>query len=101
MSEPRTVSQEDAPCVLHRHHSPVTIQNEYHHPFPQAWQKNLWGEVRDDRVVSVCATAHNSVHIAISELEKTGKIPLWCVGTTRDLVEEAFRLREEAENSNG
>lgn len=90
-------SQEEAPCVLHLNHSPITVINEMHHPFPQAWQRALWGEVRDDRVVSVCATGHNSVHAAISYKEKHGSYPSWCVGKTRGLAETAFTLRDAAQ----
>jgi len=86
------VSQVEEPCVLHKFHSPVTVVNERHHPFPQAWQKTLWGEVRDDRTVFVCATGHNSVHSAISYYARNQKFPEWCVGKTRDLAEEAFTL---------
>lgn len=87
------VSQEQAPCVLHKSHTPVTIVNELHHPFPQAWQKALWGEVRDDTTVSICATGHNNVHAAIAYYEKYKKYPEWCVGATRDLAEQAVTLR--------
>ena len=91
-----TVTQSVAPCVLHKTHSPVTVINELHHPFPQAWQKQLWGEVLDDRTVSLCATGHNNVHAAISYYEKHNKFPDWCVGATRDLAEEAFILYDKA-----
>lgn len=93
----REVYQRSAPCVLHKTHSPVTVVNELHHPFPQAWQKEIWGEVRDNRTVSVCATGHNSVHNAITYYVNNGKYPEWCVGKTRDIVEEAFRLLNEAQ----
>lgn len=96
MNKPRTVSQRDMPCALHSFHSPITVVNELHHPFPQAWQKDVWGEVRDSRVVSLCATGHNSVHKAINVFEETGKWPDWCVGATRDLAEQAFLLRNAA-----
>lgn len=78
------------PCVLHAEHRPVTIVNELHHPFPQEWQKALWGEVRDDRRVSLCATGHNNVHAAITYFEKNGEFPGWCVGKTRELAKTAF-----------
>lgn len=90
------ISQEQAPCVLHKTHSPITVVNELHHPFPQEWQKEIWGEVRDDRTVSLCATGHNSVHAAIRERLKTGSLPAWCVGATRELVLEAFFLKAKA-----
>lgn len=92
------VSQAQAPCVLHESHSPVTVVNELHHPFPQAWQKRLWGEVRDDTTVSVCATGHNNVHAAIAYYEKNKTYPRWCVGATRDLAEQAFSMLESAES---
>jgi hypothetical protein len=96
-------TQEDSPCVLHKTHTPVTVVNELHHPFPQEWQKELWGEVRDNRRVSLCATGHNNVHAAIENYKKTNKFPDWCVGATRDLAELAFSRYEEAkkENNNG
>lgn len=81
---------------MHKVHSPITVINELHHPFPQAWQKKIWGEVRDDTTVSICATGHNSVHTAINYYEKYNKYPAWCVGTTRDLAERAVTSRAEA-----
>lgn len=84
------------PCVLHRFHSPITILNEEHHPFPQSWQRKIWGEVRDNLTESVCATGHNSVHYAIDYFEDTGKFPWWCRGKTRDMAERAFALRAAA-----
>ena len=96
--ENRQVFQDDEPCVLHLTHSPVTIINERHHPFPQAWQKALWGEVRDDRTVSLCATGHNSVHAAITYYEKNHRFPAWCIGKTRDLAQSAFEFRAEQED---
>jgi hypothetical protein len=89
-------SQDDQPCVLHLEHRPVTIVNELHHPFPQEWQKELWGEVRDSRRVSLCATGHNNVHAAIRYYQSKGKFPVWCVGKTRDLAQTAFDRLAEA-----
>lgn len=94
-----TITQDEAPCYLHKSHSPITVINEEHHPFPQAWQKNLWGEVRDDRTVPLCATGHNTVHYALLKFEQTGKWPDWCVGSTRDLCELAYERLHEAENN--
>lgn len=83
------------PCVLHDYHRPLSVVNELHHPFPQEWQRELWGEVRDDRRVSICATGHNNVHAALSWHAAYGEWPRWCVGNTRDLCELAlFRLAE-------
>ena len=92
-------SQKTTPCVLHKRHTPVTVINELHHPFPQEWQKALWGEVRDQRKVSLCATGHNNVHAAISHYEKYGKFPDWCIGATRELAQLAFTRKAEAEQT--
>jgi aminopeptidase C len=89
------VSQYAEPCVLHKTHSPITVINERHHPFPQAWQIDLWGDVRDSRTVAVCATGHNSIHEAIRYHEQWNKFPDWCRGATRLLAQEAFDLRDE------
>lgn len=96
---PMSVSQEESPCVLHRTHKPISVINEMHHPFPQEWQKDVWGEVRDKRMVSLCATGHNTVHAAISYYLKHSEYPSWCIGKTRDLAERAFELKNEATNS--
>lgn len=99
MDTPLQASQVDKPCVLHAEHRPVTIVNELHHPFPQEWQKKLWGKVRDNRMVSLCATGHNNVHAAISFYEKNGKFPDWCVGKTRELAQTAFDRLAEAKTA--
>lgn len=94
--DPVSVAQDSVPCVLHACHSPITVINELHHPFPQEWQKAIWGYVKDNRMVSLCATGHNNVHAAISYFEKNGVFPAWCVGKTRDLAQLAFTRRDEA-----
>lgn len=91
--------QTTRPCYLHRFHSPLTVVNEEHHPHPQEWQKALWGKVKDNRTVSLCATGHNTVHYCIDYFEKNGKYPLWCRGATRALVQRAFILQALAEAS--
>lgn len=88
------------PCVLHDFHSPITVINEEHHPFPQAWQRKLWGETVEDDTVSICATAHNSVHAAINHKVKYGDFPGWCRGKTRDLAQQAFDRFERAKEQN-
>jgi hypothetical protein len=59
----------------------------------------MFGAVVDNRTVSICATGHNSVHLAINTHEKTGQFPPWCVGATRELAEEALRLRDGAQEA--
>jgi hypothetical protein len=90
------VGQQAAPCVLHKTHAPITVVNELHHPFPQEWQKEIWGKVNDNRTVSLCATGHNNVHAAITYFEKNKKFPEWCIGATRELAQRAFDLRAAA-----
>lgn len=93
---PRSVTQDSNPCVLHKYHSPVTIINELHHPFPQAWQNKIWGKVKDHTTVSVDATTHNSIHFAIDYFENYKLWLPWCIGLTRDLAKQAFILRDIA-----
>lgn len=91
-----TVSQDDEPCRLHAYHSPRTVFNERHHVFPKEYQIDIWGEVRDKEVWSICSTSHNTVHGALRAFLKTGKWPEYAVGATRDLAEEAIRRMNEA-----
>ena len=93
---PRSVSQDDRPCELHATHTPITVVNELHHAFPQEWQKDLWGEVRDKTLISMCATGHNNVHAAIRYFTKYGEVPAWCVGKTREAVLYAVASKAKA-----
>lgn len=92
----RTISQQVAPCVLHRRHEPITTVNELHHVFPKEWQNDVWGEVRDNTRVSVCSTGHNNVHEALRIYEHTGDLPGWCRGRTRLLAQQALDKRQAA-----
>lgn len=91
--EVMSVSQDVRPCELHAFHSPVTVVNELHHAFPQEWQNDLWGEIRDKTLVSVCSTSHNTVHAALRYYDKTGTWPDYCIGRTRDLAQYAIDAR--------
>lgn len=82
--------------MLHSTHSPITVLNELHHIFPQEWQRDIWGEVRDQRKASICATAHNSIHVALRAYDRGEGWPAWCVGKTRDLAMLAIVRRAEA-----
>jgi hypothetical protein len=86
------IPHDAAPCVLHKYHEPVTVLNELHHVFPQYLQESVWGKgiTPDQEKRPICATSHNSVHVAITGYLKTGVWPRWCVGKTRDLCEEAI-----------
>jgi len=92
----RSVSQDVRPCELHAVHTPVTVVNELHHAFPQEWQKDIWGEVRDKTLVSICSTGHNTIHAAIRYYEKHFEWPSYCVGKTRDLAVYAVDARMKA-----
>lgn len=83
------VTQDVRPCEIHATHSPITIINELHHVYPQFLQRRLWGEVRDETLISLCATGHNTVHYAINHWLKNGEYPRSVIGRTRDLVESA------------
>jgi hypothetical protein len=89
MDMPAGVGQDVAPCVLHACHAPITV-NEYHDPFPQAWQRRRYGAVVDDTTVAVCATGHNTIHAALSVWEQTGRLPRYATSSTRALCERAI-----------
>lgn len=95
-ADPRRIDHRAAPCGLHTFHSPITVQNELHHPFSQYLQRRVWGEVRDHRLVSLCGTGHNTVHVALRYFEKFHMWPDWCVGRTRDLAAYGWGLYGEA-----
>lgn len=91
------VSQGEAPCVLHRHHSPITIVNELHHIFPQAWQRSLYeGRVPDQRLISVCATGHNTIHYALNYYARHHRYPPGIRAGTRDYCDQAMDAMEAA-----
>ena len=93
---PFSISQEDGPFTIHRVHVPVTIVNELHHVFPMEWQRDVWGEVRDQTKQSVCSTGHNNVHAALRFYDRYGEWPKWCRGKTRALANEAVKRRAAA-----
>ena len=80
---PRKVTQHDRPCEVHKYHSPITVINELHHIFPQEKQKRVWGEVRDNREVSLCGTGHNTVTQSWLYHDKHLEWPEWCIGESR------------------
>lgn len=93
---PRQVNQDELPCEIHDLHRPVTVINELHHIFPQYLQKEVWGEVRDQRMVSLCATGHNTVTYAWQLFTRKGYWPRFCIGRTRDVCELGWARYQEA-----
>lgn len=93
---PASVTQAARPCEIHHTHSPITVINELHHVFPQELQREIWGETRDQRVVSVCATGHNTITYAWQQFRKTGRWPSWLVGTSREVCELGWQRYLEA-----
>lgn len=84
---PMHVAQWDEPCELHDYHSPVTVINEHHHIFPQELQRKLWGETRDQRVVTVCSTGHNTITYGWQQFLKDYDWPEWLRGRSRIICE--------------
>jgi hypothetical protein len=80
---PLQITQQKAPCVLHRFHSPVTVINELHHAFPEYMQAHLWGKTLDQTKISICATGHNTLHATINALMAGQPIPRGVGFTTR------------------
>lgn len=63
MMQPSTLSAATEPCALYRDHGsaePVIVQG--HHRHPAYLQRRLWGEVRDEELLWLCGTCHDSVH---------------------------------------
>lgn len=51
------------PCALYRDHgSAVPIRTQGHHRKPAYLQRRVWGEVRDNELLWLCGTCHDSVH---------------------------------------
>ena len=63
----------DLPCKLYTHHAPRVVRTQGHHVFPMYLQRRVWGEVRDETLMWLCGTCHDSVH------EWLG----WLLGETR------------------
>lgn len=94
-SEPMGVSQDTEACVLHLFHSPRTVINERHHMLPEAVQMKQWGEVRDKRTITICATVHNSIHYAYDRMMRGLPRPVWCTGKMREVVETMVQRTKE------
>ncbi len=54
------------PCQCLKVHAPQPKITQQHHIWPQSDQKKKHGKVIDHTTVSLCGTAHDSVHAAIS-----------------------------------
>lgn len=90
------INQSVSPCVLHRFHSPVTIQNELHHVFPEYLQKRAYGMTRDKERASMCATGHNTVHLVIDAVLKERPIPRGVGRKTKEMACHAVNRYREA-----
>ncbi len=64
--QPVTLAFTSAPCECVRQHVPVPASVELHHQYPQALQIKKYGKVVDKTTVSLCGTAHNNVHDALT-----------------------------------
>lgn len=67
---PRTVPFVEAPCVCVRHHYPVVLVCQRHHPLMQSAQMDLFGAVVDERTVVLCGSSHDSVHLLMRAIER-------------------------------
>lgn len=79
MSEPAVVKApfEDAPCQCVRRHSPVPLEIEKHHVYPQGMQVKRHGKVIDKETVPLCDVAHKNVHIALTKRLRGEPFRLW------------------------
>lgn len=81
MTQPTTLSAGVQPCALYMDHGssrPVIVQG--HHRHPVYLQRRLWGEVRDEELIWLCGTCHDSVHAwlywVMEERAKPSEVPL-------------------------
>lgn len=95
---PRQVTEKERPCEIHLLHRPATVINELHHIFPQELQREVWGETLDQRVVSICATGHNTVTQAwlLFLKDNSHDWPKWLVGVSRDICELGWQRYQDA-----
>lgn len=85
---PSTASAADKPCVMYRDHgSSFPVRTQGHHRYPQYLQKRLWGEVRDNTLIWLCGTCHDSIHAWLD----------WLLAEAYQPINPPYRLRIEAE----
>lgn len=101
MTEPRTLPAARQPCQLYRHHSPTPLRTQGHHRFPEYLQRRVWGETRDQRLLWLCGTCHDSVHEALGWLLGDSRRPDPWPGDASNVLREArhalacYRLAQE------
>jgi hypothetical protein len=64
---PRTADAARHPCQLYAHSTgPRPVRTQGHHRLPQYLQLRLWGEVRDQDLLWLCGSCHDTVHALVS-----------------------------------
>jgi hypothetical protein len=78
-------------CQCVASHSPIPLTTEGHHVLPQEWQKELRGSVFDQRLIWLCGTTHNNIHVYLNLLRDGKPLPATARGYTRQMAEEGYR----------
>lgn len=97
---PRTATFAARPCLCCKGHTPIPLQVELHHIWPQYDQIALYGALHDRETVPLCRTAHRNLHIFLTAL-MAGKEPPHVNAYTARLVREGLRRIVEAHEAAG
>jgi len=87
-----TLNPAQAPCSVHKYHSPKIWRTVSHHVVPQAWTQQI--AQPDSPRVTLCDTAHYAIHMLIDALRVNAAHPVM-PAVYRDLAEEAIGWWEE------
>lgn len=85
-----TASFAAAPCQCCLGHTPVPLEVERHHVYPEAVQRAVHGRVVDPQLVPLCRTAHRNLHLVLDAL-LAGTAPPRVNAYTRRWAEEGYR----------
>lgn len=89
MTGPLDLPAARQPCQLYRQHSPQPLRTQGHHRFPQYLQVRVWGATRDQRLLWLCGTCHDSVYEVLSWLLGEGRRPDPWPGNASNVRREA------------
>lgn len=82
LERPSEATAAEHPCQLVGYHAPTVVRTQGHHRRPQYLQRRVWGEVRDQSILWVCGSCHDSIHEWIG----------WLLGESRRPNPEPGRL---------
>ncbi len=87
---PRTAPFAARPCLCCKGHTPIPLQIELHHIWPQYDQIALYGALRNRETVALCRSSHRNLHIYLTALMAGQPLPHVNAYTAR-LAREGLR----------